>query len=367
MWIINTLRRPGNLTLAVILAASMFSVQACGGSSASPDAAMSDAVIGGGVDSSGGAALAAGWYRDRTLVTFPDRPYSLLVPTGAGPHPLLFILHGGAGNAASAETMTCSSSDVDNPSCLHNLAAAAGMVVVFPNGTSSAALSNVRTFNAGGGGVRSAGGNWVCVSGAACTSGVDELPYFNALLAEVSALTAVDDSRLFATGLSNGGAMSHRLACSWNKLRAIAAVGGANQFETMEACNPQRKPAVLHIHGDADPCWSYTESATACGPGESGYKVGVVASTLKWAIRNGCRVSTGAGPASTPMPNPANDGMTSERLTWANCAAPTELIRVGGGGHLYPNGFLTIPSSTVGRATQDFGNEVIMDFFNRAP
>jgi hypothetical protein len=73
MWIINTLHRPGNLTLAVILAASMFSVQAFGGSSASPDAAVSDAVsdavIGGGVDSSRGAALS----KSTLLIAGPHR------------------------------------------------------------------------------------------------------------------------------------------------------------------------------------------------------------------------------------------------------------------------------------------------------
>jgi polyhydroxybutyrate depolymerase len=310
----------------------------------------------------GEGGLAPGWHRDRQLPTFSERPYSLLVPQGPGPHPLLFMLHGGAGNATSAESMTCLSSDVNNPACLHNLAVAAGMVVVFPNGTGSALLSNIRTFNAGGGGPRGAGGSWVCVSGAACKAGVDELSYFNALLAEVQKLTDIDDTQLYASGLSNGGAMAHRLACSWNKLRAIAAVGGANQYETGAACTPLRKTAVLHLHGDADPCWTYAESSRSCIQGETGYKVDVAGSIAAWAARNGCTPN----PVSTPLPDAANDGMTSVRLSWSNCQVPTELIRVGGGGHLYPSGFLTLPESMVGRATRDFGNEVIMEFFSRA-
>jgi polyhydroxybutyrate depolymerase len=68
----------------------------------------------------------------------------------------------------------------------------------------------------------------------------------------------IDTGRVYFTGLSNGGAMSHRIACELSdRVTAIAAVGGANQFSTAAPCDPQLPVAVMQIHGTEDPCWTY--------------------------------------------------------------------------------------------------------------
>ena len=61
---------------------------------------------------------------------------------------------------------------------------------------------------------------------------------------------AVDQSRVWASGHSNGGMMAYRLACDLSdKITAIAVVTGALVDDT---CNPTKPVSILHIHGNLD-------------------------------------------------------------------------------------------------------------------
>jgi polyhydroxybutyrate depolymerase len=57
--------------------------------------------------------------------------------------------------------------------------------------------------------------------------GREHLAYFRALLDDIDGSVAIDRTRVFATGISNGGAMSHRLGCKLSdRIAGIAPVGG---------------------------------------------------------------------------------------------------------------------------------------------
>ena len=64
----------------------------------------------------------------------------------------------------------------------------------------------------------------------------------------------IDATRVFASGFSNGGMLSYRLACELSdRIAGIAAVGGASgQFDfdrnRYYSCNPTRPIPILHIH-----------------------------------------------------------------------------------------------------------------------
>src|SRR5262245_1348699 len=103
--------------------------------------------------------------------------------------------------------MTCPGGDESREQCLLHLADREGFAVIIPDGTSGALLDS-RTWNAGGG-----QNGWKCVSGKACKEGVDDLAYFRALLDDVERAVGIDTRRVYSIGLSNGAAMSHRLAC----------------------------------------------------------------------------------------------------------------------------------------------------------
>ena len=101
-------------------------------------------------------------------------------------------------------------------------------------------------------------GPYRCTGSPTCEDGVDDVPFFEALLDEIGAWADVDPDRVFATGISNGGAMSYRLACDMpERIAGIASVAGMNAAETAPGCTPSEPVPVLHIHGTDDPCAPY--------------------------------------------------------------------------------------------------------------
>lgn len=290
---------------------------------------------------------------------YQGRPYDIHLPVGydpARPVPVVLAIHGGGGNSRGAARTACPGGDTKSPDCLHAMAAREGVAVVYPNGTSSRLSSSVRTWNAGGG-----ANGWQCVSGRACKEGVDDIAYFRALLDDLARWVAVDPRRVHATGLSNGGAMSHRLGCQMaNRVAAIAALGGANQFAATATCAPQRPVPVLQIHGTADPCWAYEGGTAACAQRDEMAKMSVEASMRIWATINGCQSVQPAQPmASEPR-------IETAQLRWAGCRAETVLIRMNGGGHVWPGGWGYFRESVIGPMVGGWSaNRVILDFFKR--
>jgi polyhydroxybutyrate depolymerase len=293
-----------------------------------------------------------------------DRAFDLHLPPswdGTSPLPVIFAFHGGGGNRTAAARVTCPDGDTGNPSCLVPVANSAGFAVVLPDGTGSRPLRNIRTWNAGGG-----FDGWNCTSGGACRSGIDDMEYLDDLLAQVRRIIPVDDTRIHATGISNGGAISHRWACERAEILAsIAPVGGANQFEAVGGtCGGP--VALLQIHGTADPCWTYETSERSCLGGENdGLKVGVPETMEAWRQRNGCQ----ADPVETPFPDAdPDDGSTATLQVWTSCAVDVQLLRIDGGGHTWPNGYAYLGTDRIGRVNRDLdGNNFIVDFFRAHP
>ena len=292
---------------------------------------------------------------------FVDRAFDLEVPAawdGKSPLPLLLAFHGGGGRRESAESVSCPGGDVDHAGCLGAVAGAKGFVVVRPDGVGTRPLRNLRTWNAGGG-----RDGWDCTSGPACKSGSDDVGYVRALLGQVRATVPIDPARIFATGISNGGAMSHRLACEMPEtFAAIVSVGGGNQLSTLSSCAPG--VAVMEVHGTEDPCWTYATSDASCLANDGQKKLGVAETMEGWATRNAC--------APTPVEraladvDPA-DGTTVRRFDWKSCRADVSLVRIEGGGHTWPGGYQYFGVDRVGRVTHDVGSDVIVEFFLAHP
>ncbi len=294
-----------------------------------------------------------------TIPGFDRRPYVIHLPADydpARPLPVILAIHGGGGDSRAAARTSCPGGDTESADCLHRMAGREGVAVVYPNGTSSRLLRRLRTWNAGGG-----AGAWQCVSGRACKDGIDDIAHFEALLADLARRFAVDPRRIYATGLSNGGAMSHRLACQMgDRIAAIAPLGGANQHATTSVCAPPRAVPVLQIHGTADPCWRYEGGPAACAQRDNKSKIAVEESMRIWAAINGC------GSAQSAQPLASESGIDIVYIHWTGCRAETALIRMDGGGHVWPGGWAYFGEGTIGPMVAGWSaNRAILDFFRK--
>ena len=265
---------------------------------------------------------------------------------GASKLPLVVARHGHSGTKDGFDRSTCEDGETGGANCLTTVADDEGFAVVYADGTGGF-LGLGRSWNAGGGeeGLR-------CVGDPACEDGVDDVAYDDDLFSLVTAILPIDASRVYATGMSNGAAMSHRLACERSeRYAAIVTVAGANQASGFPGCSPTVPVPVLHIHGTDDRCWGY-EGAVGwtCEGDQAGDFVTVAASMDFWATANGCDGDA----AETPLPDLADDGQTTTRLVWPECEAATEHLRVDAGGHTWPGGWQYLDAETIGPVTLDF-------------
>ncbi|MCJ7558871.1 MAG: prolyl oligopeptidase family serine peptidase [Gammaproteobacteria bacterium] len=116
--------------------------------------------------------------------------------------PLVLVLHGGGGNAEVTERMTG----------FTEKAAREGFIVVYPEGTSRF-TGKLLTWNAG----------HCC--GYAMEHQVDDVGFISALLDKLIQEYRVDSARIYVTGMSNGGMLTHRLGIQLSdRFAAIAPV-----------------------------------------------------------------------------------------------------------------------------------------------
>lgn len=123
-----------------------------------------------------------------------DRSYLVDLPpryAARGPLPLVLDFHGGGGSPTGARMQTGFST----------LGARVGAIVVYPAGSGRFGEERLLTWNTGS------------CCGYAKAANIDEAAFVRALLDTLERTHPIDRSRIFATGLSNGGMMSYLVAC----------------------------------------------------------------------------------------------------------------------------------------------------------
>lgn len=266
-----------------------------------------------------------------------ERDYRLFVPESlpAGPRPLVVALHGGGGTGRQMERF----------GGFDELAEAEGFLVAYPDGLN-------RNWNDGR----------VGEAIDEDRKGIDDGAFIAAMIDEIAARHAVDPKRVFATGISNGGFMSHTLGNRFpGRFAAIAPVIGGISPAVRDGFGAGAV-AVLIIQGTEDPLVPYAGGVVAKNRGEL---IDTVEAAKLWAARNGC--TTDSGDADMPDTDP-DDGCRPTRRVWSGGEAPVELRTIFGMGHTWPGGSQYLPAAWIGPVCGDFdATKDVWEFFKANP
>lgn len=272
-----------------------------------------------------------------------ERTYRVYTPAAAGrPLPVVLVLHGGGGTGAGMERLT--------RGAFNRLADQHGFVVLYPDGLD-------RHWNDGRG----------VATYRAHRENVDDVAFLMALVDEIGRRTPIDRARVYATGISNGGLMSFRLATSAAaRIAAIAPVAISMSEPLARTGGPPRPTSMLLMPGTDDPLVPW-EGGEIGLPGRRGVgRVVSVAETVRlWTSRCGCPATPTV--AYEPDRDPA-DGTRVRREHYAPCRDGVEVVlyAVEGGGHTWPGGVPYLPARIIGRTSRDLdASSLIWSFLSR--
>ncbi len=276
-------------------------------------------------------------YRFNETITIDGlvRTYTLNLPPNyyeSSGFSLVIAMHGGGGDAAQFEST----------SKLTEKANAAQFVVVYPEGVKSTGPIAARTWNAGS-----------CCD-YAVTNNINDVKFISQLIDKLLGAYKINSKKVYATGHSNGGMLSYRLACEMpNKIAAIAPNGCTMVAAT---CNPTRPVPVLHMHSVLDSKVPY-QGGLGSGVGTSTIYLPSLDSVLNaWSLKNTCTTT-----AQVLINN------SSYKFTkWSSCsnAVTIQYYLTQDGGHGWPGGLPGGPFSDTPSAVIN-ANNLLWDFFQQ--
>jgi polyhydroxybutyrate depolymerase len=221
-----------------------------------------------------------------------------------------FYVHVPPGYSGSATQLVLNfhgfTSDPFQEALLSGMNAAAdtrNFIVAYPSGIAA-------SWNAG-----------LCCGDSAWVSHVDDVQFVRDTIDAISREYCIDSHRVFSTGMSNGGFLSHRLACELSdRIAAVAPVAGVLGVAD---CNPPRPVPVMHFHGTMDPLVPYYGGSPFGFPS-------VPVTFGAWQLREAC---SGAM-ATTFMMGDSR----CEARPGCNGGSEVILCTVENGGHTWPGG-----------------------------
>lgn len=292
----------------------------------------------------GAQHIEAGNYEVRLGNQHDQRDVIIHIPPaydGSAKLPMVIVLHGGGGSGAQVQRQT----DMDR------YADEYGFVAVYPNG-SGRLEDAVLTWNSG----------HCC--GYALQNDVDDVGFLSLLIDSMLSHYAVDPTRVYVAGMSNGAMMTYRSGAELSeKIAAIAPVagtiGGQPRYKYPQVLppTPATPVSVMAFNGmqDLHVLYEGGEGPEAVNGGR--FDVSAAQSIQFWVEANGCD--------STPL----TETMAGGNIiidTYSGCAAGTQvvLVTIVDGGHAWPGG----QGEGGDQPTQDIvASEMMLQFFLEHP
>lgn len=225
------------------------------------------------------------------------RTYILHVPTGYKgdkPIPLILDFHPMIFGTAASERMTSGYAELGDKE---------GFAVAYADGIDNA---------------------WNM--GPCCTESrdVDDFGLALAMVDKFKTEGCVDEKRVYAVGYSNGGGLSHYLACKHAEVFAAAAPAAFDLIEEVK-CEPSRPISMIIFRGTADTIVPYAGGASTPPtpyPLDPIHFLGAKGTFKKWAEVDGCTDTPTDGANGCSTYSQCKDGVT------------VTLCTANGGGHV---------------------------------
>jgi polyhydroxybutyrate depolymerase len=186
-----------------------------------------------------------------------DRTYAIHVPSsyaGTEVVPLVLDFHGRGGSGAQEAGSSGWRQKADQE----------GFIAVFPDGIDN-------SWNVGN------------CCGQPFDENIDDVGFAKAIVAKLRDDACIDPARVYATGLSNGGGLTHRIACE--AADVFAAIAAASADLVTDPCTPARPISELSIRGTGDTLVAYEGGNV----GSTGwYSPGAVGTFELWRDIDGC-------------------------------------------------------------------------------
>ena len=193
-------------------------------------------------------------------------------------------------------------------------------------------------------------------------SPADDVGFIRALISELERSYPVDPGRIYATGISNRGFFSQRLACNLaDRITAVASVAATMPETLVPVCHPSRPVSVMFMHGTEDPL-------VHIGGGNilrnRGRNISLEAAVRFWLDYTQVEKK----PDSSDLPHHDPNGTSVHRDIYGGGKQGTEVVvyTIRGGGHTWPGGEQYLPVFLVGKVNHDLhASEAIWEFFSR--
>ncbi|MEZ5956231.1 MAG: PHB depolymerase family esterase [Hyphomonadaceae bacterium] len=279
--------------------------------------------------------------RSRAWIAYASPDYDPSRPT-----PVVVLLHGRPSNAASMAAI----------SGMNEVAARRNFIAVYPEGLDNEWNAHFDI-----------AGRTLSLSGQSSTLPQDDVGFLKTLMDDLAVDFNIDRSRLYLGGFSNGGFMTHRMACSaGDTFAAFAGVGAALYVELQRFCQRSPPTAILLMHGSADPSVPIdgVEVTNPRGGEPIRITLTVRETVAAFARRNHCDVR---GTSTTFAESGRSPGTHVVRYVPNGCDEGSEVVYylINGGGHTWPGTEGVLPAEFLGPTNLDFNaSDTIWEFFS---
>ena len=309
-----------------------------------PDIAPDVTDVGQSVGGEPGFTIAPGTQRGTIESGGRTREFNVRIPPdydGQTPLPLLLVFHGGNGEGTMIQNGLGFDAYTDRDDA----------IAVYPDGVQK---------------------NWADGRGTtdASRANVNDLGFVSDLIDHMATHLNIDDDRIWATGVSNGGLFTQHLACELSdRLGAIAPVISALPTTALDTCRPGNVLPMLAIQGTEDAFMTFEggdASHDRLGLGDGGAIESADVTRAFWAERYGCDPTP---QVSELDPVDAQDPTRVSLYAYRGCQAGARIdyYIVTGMGHTWPPNEGATPRIVGPTSRQLDATALIWTFFNQGP